>query len=66
MFFPPSQSKSVSSTDSQRAEEKQGPSGGEYGGEGSREGKRRRCEDKDPQHYVRTHWGLHCLQSSWS
>ncbi|XP_058871016.1 transducin-like enhancer protein 1 isoform X4 [Acipenser ruthenus] len=45
------QSKSVSSTDSQRAEEKQGPSGGEYGGEGSREGKRRRCEDKDPQHY---------------
>ncbi|XP_041086526.1 transducin-like enhancer protein 4 isoform X3 [Polyodon spathula] len=44
-------SKSVSSTDSQRAEEKQGPSGGDYGGEGSREGKRRRCEDKDPQHY---------------
>ncbi|XP_041086524.1 transducin-like enhancer protein 1 isoform X1 [Polyodon spathula] len=47
----PSRSKSVSSTDSQRAEEKQGPSGGDYGGEGSREGKRRRCEDKDPQHY---------------
>ncbi|KAG2464420.1 transducin-like enhancer protein 4 isoform X1 [Polypterus senegalus] len=42
----PSRSKSVSSTDSQRTEEKQGSSA-EYTGAGSSEGKRRRCDDKD-------------------
>ena len=46
------QSKSVSSTDSQPTEERQGPSGG-YATQGGVDAKRRRCEEKDPSHYVR-------------
>lgn len=41
------QSKSASSTDSQPAEERQGPSGG-YASQGGAEAKRRRCDDKEP------------------
>lgn len=41
------QSKSASSTDSQPAEERQGPSGG-YSSQGGAEAKRRRCDDKEP------------------
>lgn len=44
-LFP--QSKSASSTDSQAAEERQGPSGS-YSTQGGAEAKRRRCEDKEP------------------
>ncbi|KPP67030.1 transducin-like enhancer protein 4-like [Scleropages formosus] len=49
----PSRSKSVSSTDSQPVEERQGPSGG-YSAQGGADGKRRRCEEKEtlPSHYV--------------
>ncbi|KTF89264.1 hypothetical protein cypCar_00008401 [Cyprinus carpio] len=48
----PSRSKSVSSTDSQAAEDRQGPSG-VYSSQASSEAKRRRCDDKDvlPSHY---------------
>uniref|UniRef100_A0A8C9QW39 Transducin-like enhancer protein 4 n=1 Tax=Scleropages formosus TaxID=113540 RepID=A0A8C9QW39_SCLFO len=48
----PSRSKSVSSTDSQPVEERQGPSGG-YSAQGGADGKRRRCEEKEtlPSHY---------------
>ncbi|XP_023699533.1 transducin-like enhancer protein 4 isoform X2 [Paramormyrops kingsleyae] len=48
----PSRSKSVSSTDSQPPEERQGPSGG-FSSQGGGDGKRRRCEEKDtlPSHY---------------
>lgn len=42
------QSKSASSTDSQPAEERQGPSGGYSSSQGGAEAKRRRCEDKEP------------------
>ncbi|KAI3368273.1 hypothetical protein L3Q82_007992 [Scortum barcoo] len=41
-------SKSVSSTDSQPAEERQGPSGGYSSSQGGAEAKRRRCDDKEP------------------
>lgn len=44
----PPQSKSASSTDSQPAEERQGPSGGYSSSQGGAEAKRRRCEDKEP------------------
>ncbi|XP_014843504.1 protein groucho-1 isoform X1 [Poecilia latipinna] len=44
----PSRSKSVSSTDSQPAEERQGPSGGYSALQGGAEAKRRRCDDKEP------------------
>ncbi|KAK7889739.1 hypothetical protein WMY93_025299 [Mugilogobius chulae] len=43
----PSRSKSVSSTDSQPNEERQGPSGGYSSSQGGAEAKRRRCEDKE-------------------
>ncbi|KAL4597531.1 transducin-like enhancer protein 4 isoform X1, partial [Arapaima gigas] len=45
-------SKSVSSTDSQPVEERQGPSGG-YSAQGGADSKRRRCEEKEtlPSHY---------------
>ncbi|PWA20856.1 hypothetical protein CCH79_00007197, partial [Gambusia affinis] len=48
----PSRSKSVSSTDSQPTEERQGPSGGYAALQGGAEAKRRRCDDKEalPQH----------------
>ncbi|XP_035379095.1 LOW QUALITY PROTEIN: transducin-like enhancer protein 4 [Electrophorus electricus] len=47
----PSRSKSVSSTDSQAVEERQGPSG-VYPTQSSSDVKRRRCDDKDcPPHY---------------
>ncbi|XP_042605034.1 transducin-like enhancer protein 4 [Cyprinus carpio] len=48
----PSRSKSVSSTDSQAAEDRQGPSG-VYSSQASSDAKRRRCDDKDvlPSHY---------------
>ncbi|KAM9461325.1 transducin-like enhancer protein 4 isoform 5-T5 [Clarias gariepinus] len=47
----PSRSKSVSSTDSQAIEERQGPSG-VFPSHTSSDAKRRRCEDKDgPSHY---------------
>ncbi|KAJ8419027.1 hypothetical protein AAFF_G00005260 [Aldrovandia affinis] len=48
----PSRSKSVSSTDSQPAEERQGPSGA-YTAQGGVDAKRRRCDEKDalPAHY---------------
>lgn len=49
------QSKSVSSTDSQPAEERQGPSGGYSSSQGGAEAKRRRCDDKEslpPHSYV--------------
>ncbi|KAJ8374436.1 hypothetical protein SKAU_G00050160 [Synaphobranchus kaupii] len=48
----PSRSKSVSSTDSQPPEERQGPSGG-YAAQGGVDAKRRRCDEKDalPSHY---------------
>ncbi|XP_060797467.1 transducin-like enhancer protein 4 isoform X1 [Neoarius graeffei] len=47
----PSRSKSVSSTDSQVIEERQGPSG-VFSSHISNDAKRRRCEDKDgPSHY---------------
>ncbi|XP_051979713.1 transducin-like enhancer protein 4 isoform X2 [Xyrauchen texanus] len=42
----PSRSKSVSSTDSQAAEDRQGPSG-VYSSQTSSDAKRRRCDDKD-------------------
>lgn len=42
------QSKSVSSTDSQPTEERQGPSGGYSALQGGAEAKRRRCDDKEP------------------
>ncbi len=42
------QSKSVSSTDSQPTEERQGPSGGYSSSQGGAEAKRRRCDDKEP------------------
>uniref|UniRef100_A0A3B4U2R8 Transducin-like enhancer protein 4 n=1 Tax=Seriola dumerili TaxID=41447 RepID=A0A3B4U2R8_SERDU len=44
----PSRSKSVSSTDSQPTEERQGPSGGYSSSQGGAEAKRRRCDDKEP------------------
>ncbi|XP_045061452.1 transducin-like enhancer protein 4 isoform X3 [Coregonus clupeaformis] len=44
----PSRSKSVSSTDSQPVEERQGPSGGYSSSQGGGDAKRRRCEDKEP------------------
>ncbi|KAK1897467.1 Transducin-like enhancer protein 4, partial [Dissostichus eleginoides] len=44
----PSRSKSVSSTDSQPNEERQGPSGGYSSSQGGAEAKRRRCDDKEP------------------
>lgn len=49
LFF---QSKSVSSTDSQPTEERQGPSGGYSSMQGGAEAKRRRCDDKEslPSH----------------
>ncbi|XP_034149626.1 transducin-like enhancer protein 4 isoform X3 [Esox lucius] len=49
----PSRSKSVSSTDSQPVEERQGPSGGYSSSQGGNDSKRRRCEDKEalPPHY---------------
>ena len=49
------QSKSVSSTDSQPVEERQGPSGGYASSQGG-DAKRRRCDDKEPlpPHYVCT------------
>ncbi|XP_052313058.1 transducin-like enhancer protein 4 isoform X4 [Oncorhynchus keta] len=43
----PSRSKSVSSTDSQPVEERQGPSGGYSSSQGG-DAKRRRCDDKEP------------------
>ncbi|XP_036833975.1 transducin-like enhancer protein 4 isoform X4 [Oncorhynchus mykiss] len=43
----PSRSKSVSSTDSQPVEERQGPSGGYASSQGG-DSKRRRCDDKEP------------------
>ncbi|XP_071010096.1 transducin-like enhancer protein 4 isoform X3 [Oncorhynchus clarkii lewisi] len=43
----PSRSKSVSSTDSQPVEERQGPSGGYASSQGG-DAKRRRCDDKEP------------------
>lgn len=49
------QSKSVSSTDSQPTEERQGPSGGYSSSQGGAEAKRRRCDDKEslpPHSYV--------------
>ncbi|XP_064791277.1 transducin-like enhancer protein 4 isoform X3 [Oncorhynchus masou masou] len=48
----PSRSKSVSSTDSQPVEERQGPSGGYSSSQGG-DAKRRRCDDKEslPPHY---------------
>ncbi|KAL1022968.1 hypothetical protein UPYG_G00034840 [Umbra pygmaea] len=48
----PSRSKSVSSTDSQPAEERQGPSVA-YSSQGGNDAKRRRCDDKEhlPPHY---------------
>ncbi|KAF4097738.1 hypothetical protein G5714_021746 [Onychostoma macrolepis] len=48
----PSRSKSVSSTDSQAAEDRQGPSG-VYPSQASSDAKRRRCDEKDvlPSHY---------------
>ncbi|MCJ8737765.1 hypothetical protein PDJAM_G00027810 [Pangasius djambal] len=47
----PSRSKSVSSTDSQAIEERQGPSG-VFPSHTSNDAKRRRCDDKDgPSHY---------------
>lgn len=52
-LFP--QSKSVSSTDSQPNEERQGPSGGYASSQGGAEAKRRRCDDKEslpPHSYV--------------
>lgn len=55
------QSKSVSSTDSQPTEERQGPSGGYAALQGGAEAKRRRCDDKEalPQHsYV-------CVSANW-
>nr|XP_046208599.1 transducin-like enhancer protein 4 isoform X3 [Oncorhynchus gorbuscha] len=44
----PSRSKSVSSTDSQQVEERQGPSGGYSSSQGGGDAKRRRCDDKEP------------------
>nr|XP_029541911.1 transducin-like enhancer protein 4 isoform X2 [Oncorhynchus nerka] len=44
----PSRSKSVSSTDSQQVEERQGPSGGYSSSQGGGDSKRRRCDDKEP------------------
>ncbi|TKS74555.1 Transducin-like enhancer protein 4 [Collichthys lucidus] len=44
---PGSISKSVSSTDSQPPEERQGPSGGYSSSQGGAEAKRRRCDDKE-------------------
>ncbi|XP_041705075.1 transducin-like enhancer protein 4 isoform X3 [Coregonus clupeaformis] len=44
----PSRSKSVSSTDSQPVEERQGPSGGYSSSQGGGDTKRRRCDDKEP------------------
>ncbi|XP_063747597.1 transducin-like enhancer protein 4 isoform X4 [Eleginops maclovinus] len=44
----PSRSKSVSSTDSQPNDERQGPSGGYSSSQGGAEAKRRRCDDKEP------------------
>ncbi|KAM7388297.1 hypothetical protein PAMP_024483 [Pampus punctatissimus] len=41
------ESKSVSSTDSQPTEERQGPSGGYSSSQGGAEAKRRRCDDKE-------------------
>uniref|UniRef100_A0A3P9HRA1 TLE family member 2, transcriptional corepressor b n=1 Tax=Oryzias latipes TaxID=8090 RepID=A0A3P9HRA1_ORYLA len=43
----PSRSKSVSSTDSQPTEDRQGPSSGFSSSQGGAEAKRRRCDDKD-------------------
>ncbi|KAI4874901.1 hypothetical protein NFI96_007598 [Prochilodus magdalenae] len=51
IHFPNKKSKSVSSTDSQAVEERQGPSG-VYPSQSSNDAKRRRCDDKDgPSHY---------------
>ncbi|XP_036824772.1 transducin-like enhancer protein 4 isoform X5 [Oncorhynchus mykiss] len=52
----PSRSKSVSSTDSQQVEERQGPSGGYSSSQGGGDAKRRRCDDKEPlpPHYEPT------------
>lgn len=62
------QSKSASSTDSQPAEERQGPSGGYSSSQGGAEAKRRRCEDKEPlapHSYVRVPVSL-ALQNEMS
>lgn len=69
IFFVFIQSKSVSSTDSQPPEERQGPSGGYSSSQGGAEAKRRRCDDKEslpPHSYVSAYTEkLHLLWSKW-
>ncbi|KAJ4943428.1 hypothetical protein JOQ06_005929, partial [Pogonophryne albipinna] len=66
-FLCDSLSKSVSSTDSQPNEERQGPSGGYSSSQGGAEAKRRRCDDKEPlpPHSYTSAMTLLATQGSW-